>query len=165
MATDETETKTTVDPSIYLEKAATPLQNRFSTWIQEEVGYNPNTAKTKAEAFAEGVRIATATRMVFQASDFNRAETAKERAAREAAAAAAAEEVPVPKPAKATKAAPAPAPAKAAPAKKAAKKAAPAPVAAEAEEAEEAEAPAKTPARRPARRAAAKASSSGEAPF
>lgn len=162
MATDETETKTTVDPSIYLEKAATPLQNRFSTWIQEEVGYNPNTAKTKAEAFAEGVRIATATRMVFQASDFNRAETAKERAAREAAAAAAAEEVPVPKPAKAAKAAPAPA--KAAPAKKAAAKKA-APVAAEAEEAEEAEAPVKTPARRPARRAAAKASSSGEAPF
>lgn len=157
--------KEPVDPTTYLDKAATPLQARFGDWIKEEVGYNPTAAKTKEEAFREGVRIATATRMVFQASDYNRsaneesrAQRAKERAERERQAAA--EEEATPKPVKAAKA---PAPAKAAkatPAKKAAK---PVVVETEAEdETTEAPAPRRAPARRaPARRATATA----EAPF
>ncbi len=60
------------DPAAYLEKPATALQERFAEWIKAEVGYDPSAAKSKAEAFAEGVRLATATRMVFQASDSNR---------------------------------------------------------------------------------------------
>jgi hypothetical protein len=147
--TDEATTgKRLLAPSDYLDKPATPLHDRFGVWIKEEVGYNPSTAKTKEEAFQAGVRLATATRMVFQASDFNRSETAKLRAARESEVAAAAS---------APKAAPAPkatAPAKAAkPAKKAA-----------------AAVPAPTPAgepkpvRRPARRAAATVTKE-EAPF
>lgn len=163
MAKSDTDETKTVDPTIYLDKGPTTLQARFATWIQEEVGYNPNAAKTKLAAFEEGVRIATATRMVFQASDYNRAETAKERAAREAAAeaaAAAAEEVPA-KPAKASKASKA-APAKAAPAKAAPKKAAPA-ATEETDEQDTTPAPVK-PARRPARRAAG-TKPAAEAPF
>lgn len=145
--TDEATTskKAPLAPADYLNKPATPLHDRFGIWIKEEVGYNPSTAKTKEEAFQAGVRLATATRMVFQASDFNRAETAKLREAREAELATA----PTPAP----KAAPAPKPAKVAkPKASAAVPAAPAP----------AEAP--KPARRPARRAAATVSTE-EAPF
>lgn len=149
LLTDEAPTgkKAPLEPADYLNKPATALHDRFGIWIKEEVGYNPSTAKTKDEAFLAGVRIATATRMVFQASDFNRAETAKLRAEREAAVAAA----PVTEP----KAAPAPKPAKTAkPKASAAVPAAPA-----------AEAP--KPARRPARRAPAAAAtvSTDEAPF
>lgn len=161
-ATTETAERETVDPTIYLDKPATALQERFATWIKEEVGYNPAGAKTKEDAFQAGVRIATATRMVFQASDFNRRANAESqeanRLAREAAAAekaAAAKAAPAAAPA--PKAAAAPKPAKAA-AKKAAPKAAPA-------AAEEAPAPAPRPTRRPARRTAAAAPVTDEAPF
>lgn len=146
------------DPTVYLTKPATKLQERFAIWIKEEVGYNPATAKTKDEAFLEGVRIATATRMVFQASDFNRAANAEAKAAREAEAGEPAE-APTPKPAKATKAAPA----KAAPAKSTAAKATKAAPAKAAKAAAPAEAP--KPARRPARRAPAASTATAEAPF
>jgi hypothetical protein len=146
-----------VDPTIYLEKGPTALQERFATWIKDEVGYNPSAAKTKAEAFEEGVRIATATRMVFQASAYNRAANEEARKAREAAEAQEIEEAPAPAP-KAKKAAPTK--------KAAANKAAPV----EEEETEEEETEEKAPApaarstrstRRPARRAAP----TNEAPF
>jgi hypothetical protein len=154
------------DVSTYLTKPATTLQSRFAEYIKTEVGYDPATAKTKAEAFAEGVRLATATRMIFQASDFNREATAAERSAK--ALAAEAETPAEPKPAK---------PAKTAPVKKA--KAAPAPVVETqddtdedaAEEATETPAPAPAkkaaPAKRaPARRAPARvATSEAKAPF
>jgi hypothetical protein len=78
-----------VDATTYLDKAPTVLQARFAGWIKDEVGYNPATAKTKAEAFEEGVRLATATRMVFQASDFNREANAAQQAANAKARAAA----------------------------------------------------------------------------
>lgn len=160
-AATETADREPVDPTIYLDKSPTVLQERFATWIKEEVGYNPAGAKTKEDAFQAGVRIATATRMVFQASDFNRQANAESqeanRIAREAAAAekaAAAKAAPAAAPA--PKAAAAPKPAKAA--KKAPAKAAPA-------AAEEAPAPAPRPTRRPARRAAAAAPVTDEAPF
>lgn len=106
-----------VDVTKYLEKEATPVQARFADYLQEVVGYNPNAAKTKLEAFQEGVRLATVLRMIFQASDYNRSARAAEQAA-------AGKETDAPAPprksapaAKATKAAKAPA-AKAAPAAK-----------------------------------------------
>ena len=137
-----------------LGKAPTSLQARFAEWLMgDEVGYSPASAKTKQEAFEEGVRLAVALRIPFQASDFNREATAVEReakaaeriereAAKEAAAAAEPQEAPAPKTAPAKKAAakkaapakaaaPAPAPAKAAPARRApARRAAPAATAA-----------------------------------
>lgn len=79
------------DYSTYLDKAPTDMQDRFRAWIEEVVGYNPATAKTKAEAFAEGARLATALRMDFQSSPENqehlaarKAEIEAERAARAA---------------------------------------------------------------------------------
>jgi hypothetical protein len=151
-----------VDPTIYLDKAPSALQSRFAEWIQNEVGYNPAAAKTKLEAFQEGVRIATATRMVFQASPFNReanalaaAERAEARALAEREAAEAETAAPVKKAA----------PAKAAPAAKkaVAKKVAPKPAPEEeTEEDEETPAPVKKAARRAPRRAPA---ATAEAPF
>jgi hypothetical protein len=145
----ETEAKER-DLTTYAEKAPTDLQSRFAEWIPDQTGYNPNSAKTKAEAFNAGVRLATALRMVFQASPENQAALEQARAAAEQAKVDrenAAEE----KPAKAAKAAKA-APAKAAP-RKGAKAAA----------AEPAAAPAKST-RRPAKKAAA-ATTDEEAPF
>lgn len=144
----------------YLGKAPTTLQARFADWLHTEVGYDPNAAKSKAEAFKEGVRLATATRMVFQASDYNRAARAEEQANR-----------PEPEPATERPAKKTAAPAKKAPpAKRAAKKAAPAVANTEEDTADnveaaqpQAQAQAKPPARRaPARRSTGAAAS---APF
>lgn len=151
-----------VDYKSYLDKEPTVLQERFAGWLQgDEVGYNPAAAKTKQAAFEEGVRLAVALRMLFQASDFNRAENEKVRAANAAkreAADAAAQAAPAPA---AAPAAPAPKPAKAAKAAKATKAApAAAPVA------EAAPAATRAPARRaPARRAPAAGATAGTAPF
>lgn len=150
MTDEETNTKRApLAPADYLNKPATPLHERFVTWIQDAVGYDASAAKSKQQAFEDGVRIATATRMVFQASTFNREETAKARAAREAATAAAPAVEKAPAAAAAPKAAKAP------------KKASPTPPAAT-----PAVAPA-APARRPARRAPAAAATvtTEEAPF
>lgn len=73
------------DFSGYLEKGPTDLQARFTDWLKgDAVGYNPASAKTKAEAFAEGVRLSTALRMKFQASPENQELLEERRAAKEA---------------------------------------------------------------------------------
>jgi outer membrane biosynthesis protein TonB len=152
-----------IDFTDYAGKSATALQARFAEWLMgEQVGYDPAKAKTKSEAFAEGVRLAVALRIPFQASPFNREANAASRAeaakAREERAAAEPEEAPKPAPV-----------AKKAPAKKAAAKAAPA--AAPVETAEETPAPKAKPAprRAPARRAPATAAAgttgAADAPF
>jgi len=137
------------DYTVYLEKAPTDLQKRFAEWLMDEdiVGYDPSKAKTKQEAFEEGVRLATAMRMVFQASPENRAANEERKAAR----ADESEEEPA-KPAK-----------KAAPAKKAVKKAA-AP-AEEEEPEEEAPAPKKAVAKKAPVKKRRPASDEDEAPF
>jgi hypothetical protein len=99
------------DLTVYAEKAPTDLQTRFAEWIPDQTGYNPNAAKSKVEAFNAGVKLATALRMVFQASPENQAALAESKARAEQAKAdraKAADE----KPAKAEKAAPAKAPAR-----------------------------------------------------
>lgn len=127
MSTETVETEEYVEPDYKkpVGKAPTALQARFAEWLQSDaVGYNPQAAKSKVEAFNEGVRLAVALRIPFQASDFNReatlvereeraalrAEQERQREADRAAAKAAepVEEAPAPKPApkaKATKAA------------------------------------------------------------
>lgn len=67
--------KEEVDLTAYLTKAPTSLQERYADWLLDEtiVGYDPSKAKTKEEAFREGVRLATAMRMIFQASPENKA--------------------------------------------------------------------------------------------
>lgn len=115
MAKDN-EAQAEVDLEAYLAKAPTDLQARFAEYIKDVVGYDPSTAKNKDEAFKEGVRLATALRMVFQASDENRKATALRRKARaEAAEAADEDETPKvkAKKAKPVEEAPAAAPAKA----------------------------------------------------
>jgi len=60
------------DYASYIEKAATPTQERMIEWLQsEDVGYDPSTAKTKAEAFFMGAKLVFALRMEFQRSPFN----------------------------------------------------------------------------------------------
>ena len=57
-----------IDLSAYLEKEATDLQSRFAEWLMENVGYDPSKAKTKQEAFEEGVRLSkTGTRRLDEA--------------------------------------------------------------------------------------------------
>lgn len=80
------------DLTAYLDKKPTDLQERFAEWLMDEdiVGYDPAKAKTKEEAFREGVRLATAMRMVFQASPENQEANAARRTKAEVA-----EEAPV----------------------------------------------------------------------
>lgn len=68
------------DIANYKEKAATGLQIRFADWLIEKLEIEfPN---TKAEAaFREAVRLATALRMVFQASPENKKAKAEKAAA------------------------------------------------------------------------------------
>lgn len=112
------------DLSVYKDKVATPMQERFADWIVEQVGVTFATKAAEA-AFYDGVRLAKALIMRYQASDASKeasaelkAEREERRAAAEAAAVAAAEATEAPaeeaKPAKATKAAKAAAPAAAA---------------------------------------------------
>lgn len=173
--TQPEEEYTEPDYTVVIGKPATPLQRRMAEWIRSpEVGYDPTTAKSKLEAFEEGVRIAVAHRMSYQASDHNRNATAVEReeraalavqraADREAERVRRAEE-------RAAKAAAAPVAeeAPAAPAAKAAKATRPA-KAAKAAPAAATPAPAATrpaPRRAPARRAAPAApAAGGDAPF
>lgn len=110
------------DLSVYKDKAATPMQERFADWIVAEVGVTFATKAAEA-AFFDGVRLAKALIMRYQASDDSKAASAEVKAEREArraeqeqAAAAAAEAAPAEetkpaKPVKATKTAPAAAPA------------------------------------------------------
>ena len=77
--------KNEIDLSAYADKAPTDLQSRFADWLMDEdqVGYDPAKAKNKEEAFREGVRLATATRMIFQASPENRKANAERKAERD----------------------------------------------------------------------------------
>lgn len=74
------------DYTYALGQAPTSLQRRFADFIMsEEVGYNPATAKSKEEAFREGVRMAVQLRIPFQASATNREATEQERLERQEA--------------------------------------------------------------------------------
>lgn len=165
------------DYTYALDSEPTSLQTRFADFLMsEEVGYDPSKAKTKEQAFREGVRMAVQLRIPFQASRTNREATEQERlqraeererlaaakeeakAAKQAAAAAkaASKSAPVEESTEETPAATAK-PAKRA-GSKPAKAAAPAPT----------PAAAPAPARRPAARRAparAAAATSGDAPF
>lgn len=72
-----------VDLEVYLTKPPTDLQYRFAEWIRDQVGYDPTKAKTKEDAFNEGVRLGTALRMIFQASPENQQVLEDRRAERE----------------------------------------------------------------------------------
>lgn len=64
--------------------APTALQARFAAWLQSDaVGYDPSQAKSKKEAFEEGVRYAVALRIPYQASEHNKLATEEERAQRQ----------------------------------------------------------------------------------
>jgi hypothetical protein len=106
------------DLTTYADKAPTLLQERFADWLIEQVGVNFATQKEMA-SFREGVRLSTALRMRYQASDENKAANEEERAQR-AVVETAEVAVPAKKVAPAKKAAAVPAkatPAKATPAK------------------------------------------------
>lgn len=167
--TDAVETEEYVEPDYKaaLTKTATSLQARFAEWLQgDEVGYNPAAAKTKKDAFEEGVRLGVALRIPYQASEHNRAATAEEKAEREAERQRAKQERDAAKAAReaATPAeeapAPAPKPAKSAAAARKAAKAAPAGTPATAPAA-----PRPAARRAPARRPATPAATAGDAPF
>lgn len=82
----EQEAAREIDYEAYKTKAPTDLQERFVPWLTDKVGIDPNSDfKSKAHAFAEGVRLAVALRIPFQASDENRAATEQARANREQA--------------------------------------------------------------------------------
>jgi hypothetical protein len=73
-------TKSEVDYPAYATKPATDLQERFAAWIPEVTEYDPAAAKTKLAAFNDGVRLATALRMHFQASPENQEVLAQRKA-------------------------------------------------------------------------------------
>lgn len=52
----------------YADKAPTDLHKAYANWIVSEVGYRPDDAKNRREAFLMGVSISTAARPTFQAS-------------------------------------------------------------------------------------------------
>lgn len=95
----------------YKEKDATAVQERFADWLIEKLQIEFSSPKNEA-AFRETVRLATALRMVFQASPENqeaRTETRAERQEAKASRSAAtppeeSEETAAPAPAKTTKA-------------------------------------------------------------
>ena len=109
-----------IDFAAYKTKAPTDLQERLDQWLRDKCDITPADFKSKDEAFSEGVRLAVALRIPFQASPENRRDTAAARAAREAEKAQRQQAATEPA-AESTEAAPAPAarrgrPAKAAPA-------------------------------------------------
>lgn len=113
MAKQSTDPNAPKDYTSYATAKPTPLQVDFTGWITDKTGYDPASAKSKAEAFAEGVRLGVALRIPFQASDENKEATAARKAARaaetsEPKAEASSETAPA-KAAKATKAAAKPA--------------------------------------------------------
>lgn len=63
------------DYTAYADKPPTDLQKRFSDWIVEKTGYEPE----DMDSFSEGVRLATALRMAFQASPENQEALANRR--------------------------------------------------------------------------------------
>lgn len=67
------------DYSLYLEKEATPLQERFADWIIEKTGYEP----VDEEEFRLAVQLATALRMEHQRSPENQEVLEAKRAEKE----------------------------------------------------------------------------------
>lgn len=103
----------------YKDKTPTDLQTRFADWLISKLGLEFANSKVEA-GFREGVRLGTALRIPFQASDENQSAREDARAEREEAAAErkaskAPKTEPETKPAKATKAAKKAAPAPAEP--------------------------------------------------
>ncbi len=58
------------DVTEYAVKVPTPYHKIFAKWIVEEVGYNPDEARSLRAAFLKGVSIATAARPAFNSSDY-----------------------------------------------------------------------------------------------
>lgn len=58
------------DVTQYADKEPTELHKTMARWIVTEVGYDPNEAGSKREAFLMGVSIATVAKPAFQASDY-----------------------------------------------------------------------------------------------
>jgi len=58
------------DVTQYADKEPTELHKTMARWIVTEVGYDPNTAGSKREAFLMGVSIATAARPAFTSSEY-----------------------------------------------------------------------------------------------
>ncbi len=58
------------DVTEYAVKVPTPYHKAFAKWIVEEVGYNPDEARSLRAAFLKGVSIATAARPAFNSSDY-----------------------------------------------------------------------------------------------
>lgn len=79
------------DLSVYKDKAATPMQEAFADWIVDEVGIVYGTQK-ELDAFRNGVRLAKALIMRFQASDASKEASAELKAERQAARAQAEQE-------------------------------------------------------------------------
>lgn len=163
--------ETEEDYTKYADKAPTDLQDRLADWIMEKTGVTFATKKEEV-AYREGVRLAVALRMKFQASPENQAAIAERASGREEEEVQAAKTPAAPRKGSSARTTPPreAAPAKAAKATKATKatKAAPAKAAAaaapEADEEVVAE-PVKTTGRRPARRPARAAATTDEAPF
>jgi hypothetical protein len=159
--------ETEEDYAKYADKAPTDLQARFADWVLDKTGVTFTTKKEET-AYREGIRLAVALRMKFQASPENQAAIV-ERAERVKAEELEAAKTPAP-PRKGSLARTTPPrqPAKAAPAKAnkptKATKAAAAAVEPEPEDEVVAE-PVKTTARRRPARRAAQASTTDEAPF
>jgi hypothetical protein len=59
------------DYTAYVDKAPTALQEHITDWLQEVTEYDPTKARTKAEAFAMGVKLTVALRMEHQKSEAN----------------------------------------------------------------------------------------------
>lgn len=97
-----TATEEAVDYSAYVNKAATPFQARYHDWVLESCDLDPNGLKSKAAAFAMGMRLAIALYATYQKSPENQEARAEEKAEREAAAI---EKAKAPKPARGRKAA------------------------------------------------------------
>ena len=162
------------DYTPYATKAATDLQARLAEWIIEKTGVTFATKKEEA-AYREGVRLAVALRMKFQASPENQAAIAERAEAAPEKELAAAKTPAAPSKASGSRRTPPreAAPAKAAKATKAAPaKAAKATAAAAAPEpdddevvAEPVQTTGRRPARRPARPRAGTAATDAEAPF
>lgn len=154
------------DYTEYADKPATDLQERFVPWLLDKTGYNPATAKTKADAFAAGVRLSVYLRIPFQASPENREATLTARQARAEEAALAAKEREDAKAAKAAEREKAAADRKAAAEEKAAAKAAKA-AAGKAPEPtpEPAPTPAAAPAAKPVGRGRTRTAAKVQAPF
>lgn len=58
------------DVAQYAEKDPTPLHKTFARWIVKEVGYDPDDAPSKRQAFLRGVSIATVARNAFTGSQY-----------------------------------------------------------------------------------------------